>query len=100
VAVVGLAVQRFGMQHELPASERGDRRGSRDLALSAVKAQSDNTRAAQVAAGDDPDRLCARPRLLPSWPRRDGPPSWRPGYQLAVVYRMRNDLVEEASRRC
>ena len=38
VAVVGVAVQRLGMQqHELPASGRGDRRGNRDLAAEFVR---------------------------------------------------------------
>ena len=37
VAVIGIAVQRLGMQHELPAFGRGGRRGNRDLAAELVR---------------------------------------------------------------
>src|SRR5713101_6109153 len=36
VAVIGFAVQRLGVQHELPALGRGDRRDNRDLAAELV----------------------------------------------------------------
>src|ERR1700730_12920247 len=36
VAVIGVAVQRLGVQHELPAPGRGDRGGNRDLATELV----------------------------------------------------------------
>ena len=36
VAVIGVAVQGLGMQHELPALGSGDRRGNRDLATELV----------------------------------------------------------------
>ena len=36
VAIVRVAVQRLGMQHELPALGRGDRRDNRDLAAELV----------------------------------------------------------------
>ena len=37
VAVVGIAVQGLGMQHELPAFGRGGRRGNRDFAAKLVR---------------------------------------------------------------
>src|SRR4051812_48501821 len=37
VAVIGIAVQGLGMQHELPAFGRGGRRGNRDFAAKLVR---------------------------------------------------------------
>src|SRR6476660_7148178 len=37
VAVIGIAVQGLGMQHELPAFGRGGRRGNRDFATKLVR---------------------------------------------------------------
>jgi hypothetical protein len=37
VAVIGIAVQSLGMQHELPAFGRGGRRGNRDFAAKFVR---------------------------------------------------------------